>query len=308
VNTALAPARRGFTSFPKVAVVFVALLVVGLVAAFIVHDRYVAYGPVASRHVPEGATAAVRFDLTHVMFYEPYRRSIAPLVDRVGARMDAPARSERLEAHGFRVAGDVREVLVALGPGAGDWAIVIGGRLPRAGLATQVAEALRQEGIPLDESGGVFSVRGSNVAFAQAQDSAFVLGSSSERVRGALPAHAGPPELSGAAGGFVFRGFREEARPAPIQEIRGSFRAGSVVAVDATVVFAGEVSEAARKQAILAVLDRLTGGDSVVAAAVERSSINVESTPGQVALRLPREAIEALAERAGAAIVPPRDR
>src|SRR5689334_21763529 len=95
-----APPRRA-RSFRIVALVFLALLAVGLVAAFVVYMKYVAYEPTVAAHVPESARGAVRVDLLHVMFYEPFRRSMFPLADRFAQGQSA--RRERLDARGIRV-------------------------------------------------------------------------------------------------------------------------------------------------------------------------------------------------------------
>src|SRR5262245_46257848 len=129
---------RRVVGFRPVAAVFVALLVLGFALGVVVYRRYVAYEAVAARHVPEDVLAAVRVDLTHVMLYEPFRRSIFPLVDRLPEPASEPPRRERLEARGVRIGGDVREVVLGVGPLPVDWILIVGGRLPRTGLGALV--------------------------------------------------------------------------------------------------------------------------------------------------------------------------
>ena len=74
------PSRQG-----PPALVFVVLLAIGLGLAVVVYRKYVAYEPSVSRHVPAGATAVARFDLTHVMLYEPFRRAVFPLAVTVAS-------------------------------------------------------------------------------------------------------------------------------------------------------------------------------------------------------------------------------
>jgi hypothetical protein len=304
VNTAIETRRRGQTSFRKVALVFVLLLAVGLAAAFVVHDRYVAYAPVTARHVPADATAVVRFDLTHVMFYEPFRRSIGGVLDGIPADPASANRRARLEARGVRVVGDVRELLVAFGPGPGDWVVVLGGRLPAEGLAAELAEVLRAEGRQLVREGQLFTAEEPEMTFTQAEDSAFVLASSPERARAALPRMAPAAGLSDGAGGLFLR---SPAVQPPMRSIQAHFRAGSVVALDGEVTFE-DAAPAERAQALSELLARLGGGDPVVRAALERSSPTFEDDQARISLRLPREAVEALANRAAAAIMGRRDR
>lgn len=285
--------------------IFVLLLAVGLTAALIVHERYVAYGPVVARHVPHGATAIARFDLTHVMFYEPYRRFIAPLVDSGSGPDGATSRRAKLEQRGFRVAGDVRELLVAFGPEPGDWVAVIGGRMPTFGLANEVAAMLREEGLPIEEDSGVFAAPSLRLVFTQAIDSAFVLASSPERARAALAPDESLPELSEGAGGLRLT---SSALPHPVESLRASFRAGSAVAVEAEAALKPGSTASSRAEAVSQLLGILGGVDPLVARSTSRSQPVFSGDTAQVSVRLPREAIEALAERAAAAIIGPRDR
>jgi hypothetical protein len=298
-----AKASRKPTAFRWVAAGFVLFLMLGLALALAVHRRYVAYDPVAARHLPSSATALVRFDLTHVMFYEPFRRSLAPLAGRVLEARSGSDRAERLEQRGVRVAGDIREMAAAFGPERGGWTLVVGGRLPKSGLDRTLAEIFREEGRTLAFEGGMFRSQNPTFAFAQAADGALVLASSDARVRAALaPAEAAPPELSRGAGGLVVRG--PWIWP-PLAEIRADFRAGSVVAVEAEVRF-GEGSRAEREAAVTALFDALGAGDPSVSGALERAERSLDRAPPHVSVRLPREAMLALANRAAAVILPPQ--
>jgi hypothetical protein len=291
-------APRKPTAFRWVAAGFLLFLLIGFALAVAVHRRYVAYEPVAAHHLPASATARVRFDLTHVMFYEPFRRSIAELANRVPV---APAadRAARLEKRGVLVAGDIREVAAAFGPELGGWTLVVGGRLPKSGLDQTLAEILREEGRSLVLAGGTFTSQNPAFAFAQAADGALVLASSDERVRAALAAARAEPELTQGSGGLVV------AKPwisAPITEIRAVFRAGSVVGVEAEARF-GPSSRTEREAALSALFDTLGAGDRDVSAALERADRDLARAPAHVSARFPREAMLALANRVQAAIL-----
>lgn len=298
MNLALLARRRSSSSFARVALVFALLLVLGLAAAYVVHDRYVAYGPTVARHVPKGATGAVRFDLTHVMFYEPFRRFLAPVVDQVLTAPNAATRRARLEAQGIRLAGDVREILVAVGPARGAWVMVLGGHLPRGILSARVAGVLREEGHQLVQDRGVFVVTGRGFVFAQADDSAFVLASSTEQALAALVASDPPDDLTASAGGLFLK---SPSVAWPLRSVRARFRTGSVVAVDAELAFEPGSPPEARAKALTALVDAL-GGDPAVTAAFEGSRPPLDRNLVQWPVRLPREGIEALAERAAAGI------
>lgn len=292
---------RVSTRFRWVAAVFFVLLAIGFGLAVVVHDRFVAYDPLVARHVPSGASAFARFDLTHVMFYEPFRRSIAPLATRI-APGSGSDRTKRLEARGVRIMGDVRELLVAFGPAPGDWVVAIGGRLPADSVAPTVAELLREEGRAVTAlADGAFQA-GSAFFFAQAADSALILASSAERLAQARRTSAAPQELAEGAGGFVLRG---PPLTPPLESARGSFRTGSVVAVEGTLNFARGTSEDDRRAARARLQALLAAGHPDVVAALQRSAPKTEEDAAQVSLRLPREAILALAERVAAAIMSP---
>lgn len=283
---------RGPTSFRKVAVAFVLLLSVGLIAAYVVHDRYVAYRPSAARHLPKGASFAVRFDLTHVMFYEPFRRYLAPLVDQIGRESGAAeGRRARLEARGIRVIGDIREVVVAFGSGSSDWFVAVGGRLPPRAVAAELAAVLREDGHRLSVERGVFNAPRLGLAFAQAEDSSLVLAPNPDKVLSAL-APSSPPEDLGGAGGFFLT---HPGLPEPLRSAGGRFRPGSVVALDAEVAFVPSSTAGQRSRGISA-LGRLLGPESLVAAAFDSSHPPTDQNPARWRVRFSREVVEALAE------------
>lgn len=291
---------RKATRFRWVAVVFFGLIALGLALAIVVHERYVAYEAVAAQHLTKDAPVLARFDLTHVMFYEPFRRSIAPLAGRLPPRAESRGREQRLEARGVRVAGDIREVAVALGPEPGAWTVALGGRLQKTGLDRALADILREEGTHLSTEGNIFVADAPSFAFAQAGDGALVLASSPARLRGALVPQPSPPELTEGSGGVLVSG---PVLPAPVTALRAGFRAGSVVAVEGDVSFQPGSDETARSRALAAVFAALGGSDPDVRAAFDRAARSGSGATEHVVVRLPREAVLALANRAAAVIL-----
>ncbi|MGC4088685.1 MAG: hypothetical protein QM756_12460 [Polyangiaceae bacterium] len=283
--------RRG-RSFRVVSLVFVVLLGIGLAMGFVVYKKYVAYEPRVAAHVPATASAALRVDLTHVMFYEPFRRSIFPLADRFA--QGGHSRRERLEEQGIRVNSDVRELAVLFGPAQADWALLVGGRLPRGSSASGLAAVLRSEGRAVDQEGDLFQLPPSGLAFAEASDGVLVLASSREALRLALPVGTPDPVLASGAGGVVIRG---GWLPSPLDSLTASFRAGSVVEVSGQ---AQSSSDASAGEAVLkALFQQLVGNDAPARDAVQRAALSHDSNGIQFRLGLSREAMLGLIEFVG---------
>lgn len=290
--TAEAPPRRA-RSFRIVALVFLALLGVGLAAAFVVYKKYVAYEPTVAAHVPASARAAIRVDLTHVMFYEPFRRSMFPLADRFAQGQSA--RRERLDAHGIRVNSDVREVLGVLGPGSSDWALLIGGRMPRGSISSGVAAVLKEEGRALSEKNGVYTLAETGLSFAETSDGALGLASSVNMLTSVLPIGVSNPVLSSGSGGVIVR---PGTLPGVPGKISATFRAGSVVEIRGRA----EVDDTERAEAELrAVLRLMAGSDEAALSAIRSVEFSKEASGLGFRVALPREAVlgivEALAQR-----------
>jgi hypothetical protein len=276
-----------------VALVFVGLLAVGFALAVAVYESFVAYRPVAGQHVGHGGKGAqfvARFDLTHVMLYEPFRRYIFPLVDLGGE-----GRRERLGEQGFQVGGEVREVAVAFGSDASEWSVVLGGPLADDDVSATLAKVLRAENRRVDERSGVFTVGGGRLVFAQADDGALLLASSEARLRSALPASPEPEPLGQGAGGLrVSRSWLPNA----LTKLQGSYRAGSVLLVDLSAETTGGTTDEEAKAALKALLQRIGGLDPVLKASAENAVIR--AIPGRVTaeVSLSNTAVERLAARA----------
>ena len=265
---------------------FVALLAIGMAAAVVVYRSFVAYEPVAAQHVPKDATSVARFDLTHVMFYEPFRRSVFPLAD-----LGSSDRRKRLEAAGLELGGEVREVVVALGADMSDWLVALGGPLSRREISATLAEVLRGEGRRVEELGGVWAVEGGPY-FAQASDGALLFASSEQRLRGVLSASPGPALLGQGAGGLEVSG---RWLPPPLTRLEGSYRTGSVILVQLSAEAEGPapVREAALRQ----LLDRMGALDPALADVAKQAVIRNENGRVTTELSLSNSAAETLAER-----------
>jgi hypothetical protein len=276
------------TRFRWIALTFVALLAIGLALAVVVHQRFVAYRPVAAEHVPAGSTFAARFDLTHVMLYEPFRRYLFPLAD-----LGSKGRRERLERHGIRLGADLREVVIAVGAEPSDWLLVLGGPVVDREIAATLAAALREEGRTVDARNGAYAVDGALV-FAQASDGALLMAAREERLRSALPSRPSPAALGHAAGGLEVT---PVWLPPPLRTLSGSYRAGAVVFASLSADLAGGGDEAGARSAMKAVLARVAALDPVLAETVGGASIRVESHKVIAEVSLSSTAAERLAER-----------
>ncbi|MFZ5891425.1 MAG: hypothetical protein ACOY0T_10270 [Myxococcota bacterium] len=275
--------RRG-RSFRIVALIFMAVLVLGLVAGFIVYRKYVAYEPKVAAHVPAMARAALRVDLTHVMFYEPFRRSLFPVADRFA--QGVRSRRERLDALGVRVNSDIREVLALQGPGANDWALVLGGRLPRGLVARSLAAVLREEGRQVKEASGTYSLPETGLAFAEAADGAFVLASSEAALAPALVVGQPDPILAAGSGGVVVR---NGTLPPPLGALTASFRAGSTVEIRGRVEASANSPMA--EALIRTLLQTIAGSDAAANSAIQGIELTRDSSGIAFRLGLPREAV-----------------
>jgi hypothetical protein len=182
-----APTRdRKATPFGRVAVVFVALIALGVAVAMIMHRTFVAADRVVAQHVSADAGAVVRVDLEKATLFAPVRRFLLPLLDgETGA--PGTTRWERVAARSQLVVGrDTREALALWGPGENDWAIVLGGNYPDGALGA-LSEVFREEGKPWRKDNGRL-VAPSGHAIAQASDRTLLLASDSERLQKVLPA------------------------------------------------------------------------------------------------------------------------
>jgi len=190
--------RRGGLSFPLVFGVFVALLALGIWGGVKIHRSYVGFERVAAHHVPPDAALVLRWDVEKVSLFEPTRKFLLPILDQ--APLEHPAigssRRERYaKASGVVFGRDLREVLVAFGPGAGDWSVLLGGSFPSSDIVAAAARTLGQEGISVQPLGPRRIATPSGVAIGQGNDGVLAIASSAARLDAALAMHPLAPEV-----------------------------------------------------------------------------------------------------------------
>ncbi len=184
---------RRAVSHKSVFVVFFGLVLAALAAGGLLYFGKLQYVPKAARHAPSDASVTARLSVERVGLFAPARTHLMPLVDSVAAPDGMALRRQRLEKQTklkFNV--DLREVVVALGPGPKDWVVVFGGMFPRADWVGSVAKLLQQEGRRGRLDAGVWSDP-AGFFLSQAEDGCVVLASSRGRLERALPVGLAPP-------------------------------------------------------------------------------------------------------------------
>lgn len=178
----------------------------------------VRYEPIAVRHIPGSALAAVRVDVEQVVLYEPVRKHLFPVLD------GGPGGAQRLqrfkEASGVNLGMDLREVVAVALPD-GETLFLVGGLFPSNGLASAIDRVIRES----SKGAGACALaaerlRCPGLVVGQADDGVLVIATSERGFeaattgsewaeRAGLPAAplamvaALPPELMGMAGGAL---------------------------------------------------------------------------------------------------------
>jgi hypothetical protein len=192
------PARgeRRSRPFKIVALVLLALFGAAALGAVVAYYKLLHYERVAVRHIPPSAAWAARVDVERVALFEPVRRHLLPLVNDIGSATPAAsapsgrdlATALRQEL-GLNLGMDLREIVVAGGPGFGDWLVVLGGIFPRrSDLIVRASELLlSQAGVRTRPSADdLLLFEGAGSALAQADDGSLIFGTSPELVKAAL--------------------------------------------------------------------------------------------------------------------------
>lgn len=191
------------------------LALVIVAVAGLLYVRFVRYERVAARHVPAGATAALRLEVQQAALYEPFRKHLLPLL---GGPSLPPAEGDARVAVFERRSGlsraDLREVLVALGPGERDWAIVVGGIFRRHLDAALLSDSLGAADARWRPAGGGLVQYGdTGMTAAAAPDGTVIFGSSARVVDATISPAAPGLALSPGAGGLVVTRSVLEGRP-----------------------------------------------------------------------------------------------
>ena len=177
-----------------VAVLAGAVSVAGLVA-IAVYFGFFHYTKVASRHVPVGATLAIKIDLVEVAAYGPFRRNLVPLLDEVGppaggAAAPSAKRSERIaDEAGFSPSRDIRELVVCFVGDPDHYAVIVGGRFPAGKLVPALAKvAAAESSTEWAQAGDYLKAKNGPYLVGQASDGTAIFASDEPTLRAALPA------------------------------------------------------------------------------------------------------------------------
>ncbi|HEY0465703.1 MAG TPA: hypothetical protein VGC79_15925 [Polyangiaceae bacterium] len=233
-----APAReRTGLGHRTVFTVFGLSLALAFAGGLLIYFKFVAYGRVAARHLPDDTRLAARIDVETLLIADPIRTRLLPLFDQGVARADLKARHDRFRAHtGVELGRDLREIVLSVSDAG--WVLVFGGKFPKSGLVQGLQTTLAEEPTPSVLQDGVLQVE-NGPAIGQASDGALVVASDAARLRAALRGGETylklglPPE---GAGGFALR-VSEPFPPgfAKFESVSGALQLGTRVEVDVAV-------------------------------------------------------------------------
>lgn len=290
MNDADDPRSPQRTSFGHRAVftVFGLTLALAFAGGLLIYFKYVAYGRVAARHLPNDTRLAARIDVETLLISDPIRTRLLPLFDQGAPRADLKPRHDRFRAHtGVELGRDLREIVLSVSDAG--WVLVFGGKFPRSGLVQGLETTLREEPTPCEFRDGVLQVQ-NGPAIGQATDGALVVASDAARLQLALRGGETylklglPPE---GAGGF---GLKVAPQPPPgfaeFDQVYGSIQLGQQVEVDVAVhLLAGASSEPTRIAAAFATLASAAPVDSGARRPLETAKI-VPHREGEVGVQL----------------------
>jgi len=232
-----APRARTGLSHRTVYTVFGLSLALAFAGGLLIYFKFVAYGRVAARHLPDDTRLAARIDVETLLISDPIRARLLPLFDQGAPRADLKARHDRFRAHtGVELGRDLREIVLSVSDAG--WVLVFGGKFPKSGLVQGLETTLSEEPTPCVLKDGVLQVE-NGPAIGQASDGALVVASDPARLRAALRGGEAylklglPPE---GAGGFALK----VAEPIPpgfarFDSVSGSVQLGEKVEVDVAV-------------------------------------------------------------------------
>jgi hypothetical protein len=233
-----APRGRTGLGHRSVFTVFGLSLAAAFVGGMLIYFKFVAYGRVAARHLPDATVLAARIDVETLLISDPIRARLLPLFDQGVPPAEAlKTRHDRFRAHtGVELGRDLREIV--LGVSDAGWVLVFGGKFPRSGLVQGLQTTLEEEHTPATLSEGVLLVQ-NGPAIGQATDGALVVASSPAQLQAALRGGEAylklglPPE---GAGGFALL----VRQPIPagfehFERVSGSLQLGEQVEADVAV-------------------------------------------------------------------------
>jgi len=260
-----------FRSLAFATLVFGGLIAVGV---WLAYTKLIHYERRATRHLPPQADFVARLEVEQVALFEPVRRHLLPLVNRLpfehatghagAAELD---RLALLRQHaGLNLGFDLREILVATSQGGQHWVLVLGGLFPNHGLVASIEGALQTEGVSgLTRVDDVLMFAPWNVALGQAADGTLILASDPDALRGALSPSTRSVELGiaseGAGSAFLsgdaFRsawgtGLGGDPWQSSVERVRVLLRLAEEFELDTRI----ELRAAAEPRAVLAGLER----------------------------------------------------
>jgi hypothetical protein len=230
--------RGGGIGHRSVFTVFAITISAAFVGGILIYFKFVAYGRVAARHLPDDTVLAARIDVETLLISDPVRSRLLPLFDQ-GSNGPATLKSrhDRFRAHtGVELGRDLREIV--LGISNSGWVVVFGGKFPRSGLVEGLQTTLEEEHTDSHLAEGVLQVQ-AGPAVGQAVDGALVVASDAQRLQAALRGGDAylklglPPE---GAGGFALL-VRAPVPPGfgDFELVSGSVQLGKTMAVDVAV-------------------------------------------------------------------------
>jgi hypothetical protein len=237
VNDEAPPRTRAGLGHRTVFTVFGLSLALAFAGGLMIYFKFVAYGRVAARHLPEDTRLAARIDVETLLISDPIRSRLLPLFDQGAPSPDLKPRHDRFRARtGVELGRDLREIVLSVSDAG--WVLVFGGKFPKSGLVEGLQVTLAEEPTPSVLEDGVLQVQ-NGPAIGQAADGALVVASDAARLHAALRGGGTylklglPPE---GAGGFALL-VREPAPPgfAQFERVSGSVQLGKQVDVDVAV-------------------------------------------------------------------------
>ncbi len=131
-DEAQARARAGL-DYRAVFIGFGLSLALAFVGGLFIYFKFVAYGRVAARHLPDDTRLAARIDVETLLISDPIRARLLPLFDQGVTRAELKARHDRFRAHtGVELGRDLREIVLSVSDAG--WVLVFGGKFPKSGL------------------------------------------------------------------------------------------------------------------------------------------------------------------------------
>jgi len=231
--------RGGAVPWALVWAIFALTILAAMAAGAYIYFVLMRYERVAVRHVPAESVAAVRWDVEQAVLYEPIRRHVLPVIDRRLASSSGltsePDGLERLQAATkINLGRDLREVVVAQGPGADDWVVAIGGMFANGGVVEGLVRLLNEPGTVWRLSADQRSATGpGGLALGQAADGVVLLASSTERLGAALGSTENGQQLglvAGHGGGLAF--VRSAGQPSVVTRMRARLLLGDPIELE----------------------------------------------------------------------------